>query len=48
MKRTLLALLLALTAGAAVAQSSEDLGWNIATSSDPAWQSDHNFIAPAL
>jgi hypothetical protein len=49
MKRTALALLLALLAGAAFAQSNEgDLGWNIASSSDPVWASDHNFIAPAL
>lgn len=48
MKRTVLALLLALLGSAALAQSNEgDLGWNIAASSDPVWQSDHNFIAPA-
>jgi len=41
MKRTLLALLLALTAGAALADD-----WNVATSSDPVWRNDYNFVAP--
>lgn len=48
MKRTILGLLLVLLSGAALAQSEENLGWNIATTSDPAWESDHNFISPAL
>jgi len=41
MKRTLLALLLVLASGAALADD-----WNVATSSDPAWRNDYNFVAP--
>lgn len=48
MKRAVLALLLALLSGAAIAQSEGNLGWNIATTSDPVWETDHNFVSPAL
>ena len=42
MKRTLLALLLTLAAGAAMADD-----WNVATSSDPSWRNQFDFVAPA-
>jgi len=42
MKRTLLALLLALSAGAALADD-----WNVATTSDPVWRSQFDFVSPA-
>ena len=45
MKRATLALLLALLAGSAFAQTN-DAPWNIAASGDPAWRTDFNFIAP--
>jgi hypothetical protein len=49
MKRTVLALLLTLLGSAALAQSNEgNLGWNIAASSDSVWDTDHNFVSPAL
>ena len=46
MKRAILALLLALLAGTAFAQTN-DAPWNIAASSDSVWRTDFNFIAPA-
>ena len=42
MKRTLLALVLALAAGAALADD-----WNVATSSDPVWRNQFDVVAPA-
>jgi len=42
MKRTILALLLTLLSTAALADD-----WNVATSSDPVWRSQFDFVAPA-